>query len=608
MTSTRRAGGLETTAAGVGRQREAAGAARAMPDDAIATEALRKVYHRKKGEPVVALDGIDLRIPRGAFFGLLGPNGAGKSTFINILAGLVNKTSGRVQIWGSDLDRETRGARLSIGVVPQELVLDPFFTAREALEVQAGYYGVRKHERCTEELLTAVGLTDQATTYPRSLSGGMRRRLMVAKALVHSPPIVILDEPTAGVDVELRQQLWAYVRRLNDEGTTVVLTTHYLEEAEALCDRIAIIHNGQVVAYDETRALLDRLDNKDLVIVTADTLDAVPAGLDRYDVELRSPRQLRIRYSRQATEIGEILDAVLSGTIPFVRELAFEYGEAAQVSPLIRRVVAHNPSVFTFHGTGTYIVGHGNVAIIDAGPDLPAHVDAVLNAVRGETVTHVVVTHTHLDHSPATRHIKAATGAPTYGFGPHGGDGAAPAVEEGADREFAPDHRVADGEVITGDGWTLEGVHTPGHTSNHLCFALAEERALFSGDHVMGWSTTVVSPPDGDMGAYLESLEKLVARDVDTYWPTHGAPIPKPQRYARLLHGHRRLRETKILGCVSEGETSVPEIVARLYSGIDKRLHKAAARTVFAHLIHLVETERVACDETPTEESRYRVP
>ncbi len=309
-TSTRRAGGLETAATGRGGRRVAAREAHGLPADAIAADGLQKVYRRSNGEAVVALDSIDLSIPRGAFFGLLGPNGAGKSTFINILAGLVNKTSGRLQVWGYDLDRQTRGARLSIGVVPQELVIDPFFTAREALEVQAGYYGVRRHERHTEELLAVVGLTDEAETYPRALSGGMRRRLMVAKALVHAPPIVILDEPTAGVDVELRQQIWAYVRRLNADGTTVLLTTHYLEEAEALCDRIAIIHHGRVIAHDETGALLDRLDGKELVVVTEEALEAVPAGLERYDVELRAPRRLAIRYGRRETEIGAILDAV----------------------------------------------------------------------------------------------------------------------------------------------------------------------------------------------------------------------------------------------------------------------------------------------------------
>ena len=294
-----------------------------------------------------------------------------------------------------------------------------------------------------------------------------------------------------------------------------------------------------------------------------------------------------------------------SGDIPYVRDLDFTYGEAAQVSPLIRRVVAPNASVFTFHGTGTYIVGRGKVAIIDAGPDLAEHVDAVLAAVRGETVTHLVVTHTHIDHSPATRHIKAATGAPSYGYGPHGG-GAGPAVEEGADRDFVPDHRLADGAAIEGCGWTLEAVHTPGHTSNHLCFALAEEQALFSGDHVMGWSTTVVSPPDGDMGAYMASLDKLTGRDETTYWPTHGPPIPKPGRFVGRLLGHRRRRESEILACVADGAATIPELVTRLYVGLDPRLNPAAARTVLAHLIHLVETGRAACNGTPDEAARYR--
>ena len=295
-----------------------------------------------------------------------------------------------------------------------------------------------------------------------------------------------------------------------------------------------------------------------------------------------------------------------SQAIPFVRELDFTYGEAAQVSPLVRRVVARNPSVFTFHGTGTYIVGRGAVAVIDAGPDLAEHVDAVLNAVRGETVTHLVVTHTHIDHSPATRRLKAATGAPTYGYGPHGG--ARPAAEGGADRDFTPDHRLADGAVLAGAGWTLEAVHTPGHTSNHLCFLLAEERALFSGDHVMGWSTTVVSPPDGDMGAYMASLRKLMAREIETYWPTHGAPIPEPARYVRRLHDHRRRREAEILASIGADGMTIPEIVAKLYRGLDQRLHKAAARTVLAHLIHLVETGRVVCRGVPGEGSRYMTP
>mgnify|MGYP002852414219 CR=1 FL=1 len=280
-----------------------------LPENAIEARSLRKVYRRRKAE-TVALHNFDLDIPRGSFFGLLGPNGAGKSTFINILAGLTNKTSGSAAIWGYDINRQTRGARLSIGVVPQELVLDPYFTAREALEAQAGYFGLRPHERRTAEILEAVGLTEQAETYPRALSGGMRRRLMVGKALVHSPPIVILDEPTAGVDVELRQQLWSHLRALNARGVTVVLTTHYLEEAEALCDTIAIINKGKLIACEPTASLIERLDAKELVIVSAEDMTEIPAGLRGLDAELRGPRQLAIRYLRSETEIGQLLDIV----------------------------------------------------------------------------------------------------------------------------------------------------------------------------------------------------------------------------------------------------------------------------------------------------------
>ena len=282
---------------------------------AVRTRALRKVYKGAGGKPVEALKGLDLEIPRGSFFGLLGPNGAGKSTFINILAGLVNRTSGSAEVCGHDTLQDMRQARLSIGVVPQELVLDPFFTAREALDVQAGYYGVPARERRTREILEAVGLADQADAYARTLSGGMRRRLMVAKSLVHNPPVVVLDEPTAGVDVELRQQLWAYVRKLNAAGTTVVLTTHYLEEAEELCDRIAIIHKGDLVACDDTPVLLSRLDSKELVIVPEVALDAVPAGLQGWDCELQGPRRLIVRYRRRQTEISDILDAVRAAGI-----------------------------------------------------------------------------------------------------------------------------------------------------------------------------------------------------------------------------------------------------------------------------------------------------
>ncbi|MGE5503448.1 MAG: ABC transporter ATP-binding protein [Actinomycetota bacterium] len=281
----------------------------ALPENAVSTHELVKVYRGRRGEKR-ALDGVSLDIPRGSFFGLLGPNGAGKSTFINILAGLVNKTSGTAAIWDRDLDRDARGAKAAIGVVPQELNLDPFFTPRELLDVQAGMYGVPKAERRTMEILEAVGLADKAEAYARTLSGGMRRRLLVAKAMVHRPPVLVLDEPTAGVDIELRRQLWDYVRALNAAGTTVLLTTHYLEEAEQLCDRIAIIDRGRLVACDTTPNLLARLDSKALTLVLADGLDAVPAALAPFSPELRPDRRMIIRYKPSEMPIGAILEAV----------------------------------------------------------------------------------------------------------------------------------------------------------------------------------------------------------------------------------------------------------------------------------------------------------
>jgi ABC-2 type transport system ATP-binding protein len=281
-----------------------------MPDDAVAVRGLNKTYRAKSGTAVQALIDIDLAIPRGSLYGLLGPNGAGKSTLINILAQLVIKTSGTVAIWGIDLDRDPRSAAAAIGVVPQELNIDPFFTPRELLELQAGLYGVPKAERRTMEILEAVGLADKSKAYARTLSGGMRRRLMVAKALVHTPPVLVLDEPTAGVDVELRQQLWSYVRQLNAGGTTVLLTTHYLEEAEELCDRIAIINHGRVIACEPTAVLLRRLDSKALVFILDEDLAAVPAPLARFDALLQSPRRLMLRYQPSRTRIGDILAAV----------------------------------------------------------------------------------------------------------------------------------------------------------------------------------------------------------------------------------------------------------------------------------------------------------
>ena len=282
-----------------------------LPTSAVSVEKLSKVYKGSgKSPPKEALKAIDLEIPRGSLFGLLGPNGAGKSTLINILAGLVTKTSGTASIWGYDINRQARQARSAIGVVPQELNIDPFFTPKELLDLQAGLYGVPKKQRITMELLEAVGLADKAESYARTLSGGMRRRLMVAKAMVHSPPVLVLDEPTAGVDIELRQQLWSQVRALNKAGTTVLLTTHYLEEAEELCDTIAIINHGEVVACDSTRNLLRRLDSKTLTVHLTDPLTAVPDELAEYQAVLNEPDCLQIKYQPSATRLGELLNAM----------------------------------------------------------------------------------------------------------------------------------------------------------------------------------------------------------------------------------------------------------------------------------------------------------
>jgi ABC-2 type transport system ATP-binding protein len=258
----------------------------------------------------LAIDSIDLAVPRGSLFGLLGPNGAGKSTLINILAGLVAKSSGSARIWGYDIERDSRAARASIGVVPQELNIDPFFTPRALLDLQAGLYGIPKSQRRTDAILEAVGLSDKAEAYARSLSGGMRRRLMVAKALVHKPPVLVLDEPTAGVDIDLRQQLWAYVRGLNAEGVTVLLTTHYLEEAQSLCDRIAIIAQGKVVANDTTGALLARVDAKTMTLTLDHLPDAIPDSLIRLGGQIGQGPKLVFRY--RPTSGGAGASAILA--------------------------------------------------------------------------------------------------------------------------------------------------------------------------------------------------------------------------------------------------------------------------------------------------------
>ncbi len=284
---------------------------RAEGQPAITAESLYKRYRRSGGGAAVeALKHIDLTIPAGQIFGLLGPNGAGKSTFINILAGLVNKTSGKAAIWGFDIDANPRNARASIGVVPQEINFDAFFSPAEALEFQAGMYGVPKSKRRTDEILKQVGLYDKRNAYARSLSGGMKRRLMVAKAMVHNPPVLVLDEPTAGVDVELRQQLWENMRAMRKAGMSIVLTTHYLEEAELLCDQIAIINHGQVVACEPTPQLLRRIDEKELIVTVDSDLADVPPGLGAYNVRLIDARTLGIQFNRSTTTASQIFAAV----------------------------------------------------------------------------------------------------------------------------------------------------------------------------------------------------------------------------------------------------------------------------------------------------------
>ncbi|MDX1710142.1 MAG: ABC transporter ATP-binding protein [Rhodovibrionaceae bacterium] len=285
--------------------------AQPRPRLAVECRGLDKTY-RASGRSAAkhALKSVDLEIPRGSLFGLLGPNGAGKSTLINILAGLVNKTGGSAAIWGHDIDTNQRQARAAIGVVPQELNIDPFFTPRELLELQAGLYGVPARERRSDEILRIMGLADKAHAYARTLSGGMRRRLMVAKAMVHNPPVLVLDEPTAGVDIGLRRQLWAHVRELNRRGTTILLTTHYLEEAEELCDRIAIINHGEVIACETTPELLRRLDNKALTLVLAEDLEEIPAALSDLQPEQTGPRSLLFRYRASDSPVAQILEKV----------------------------------------------------------------------------------------------------------------------------------------------------------------------------------------------------------------------------------------------------------------------------------------------------------
>lgn len=281
-------------------------------------------------------------------------------------------------------------------------------------------------------------------------------------------------------------------------------------------------------------------------------------------------------------------------SMQFDRSLDAPVGEAVRLSPLVTRLLAGNPGPYTFRGTGVYIVGAGSrVAVIDPGPVQPDHLAALTRAIGGRTVSHILITHTHADHSPAAAALKTWSGAKTYALGPHAGTVSA---EEAIDVDFVPDVRVKDGDVLAGDGFTITCVHTPGHTANHLCYALREEAALFSGDTVMGWSTSVVAPPDGDMGAYLASLEKLRARGERIFYPTHGSPITDPQGWLAQLIAHRRMREAQVVAGLEAGAVTVAALVAAIYPGLDAALGAAAAAQVQAHLGWLVQQGAVAPD------------
>lgn len=293
--------------------------------------------------------------------------------------------------------------------------------------------------------------------------------------------------------------------------------------------------------------------------------------------------------------------------IPYVRDIQFEYGVVDQVSPLIRRVVAKNPGPFTFTGTGTYVVGRGEVAVLDPGPDMAEHMDAILAATAGERITHILITHSHMDHSPLARPLAERTGATIYACsGPCVETASDVRLEAGDDLVFRPDEHLADGMVLSGPGWTIEAVKTPGHTSNHYCYALREENALFSGDHVMGWSTTVISPPDGDMGDYYASLRKILAQGYATLWPTHGPPVTEPKPFLEAYLAHRLERERQILERLDAGDRRIKEMIPTIYAAVSPRLWPAAAHSVLAHLIHLVRIGAVRTDGEPTLDSDYR--
>lgn len=294
--------------------------------------------------------------------------------------------------------------------------------------------------------------------------------------------------------------------------------------------------------------------------------------------------------------------------IPFVREMTFEYGVLAEVAPGLRRMVVENPGGFTFHGTNTYVIGSGDVAVVDPGPLNDAHFEALTRALEGESVSHILLTHTHMDHSPAARPLKEKTGARTHAFGPHGSGklNTGIQVEAGGDMDFVPDITIRHGEVIQGGDWEVECVFTPGHTSNHMCFALPGKAGLITGDHVMGWSTSVISPPDGDMKAYMESLDLLVERGDKVLWPAHGDAIRDPAPFLKEFIAHRHAREAQIADCIRDGLNDIRTMVKRMYAEVDERLHRPAAMSVLAHLQHMVATGRATCEGEPGIDSIYR--
>ena len=305
--------------------------------------------------------------------------------------------------------------------------------------------------------------------------------------------------------------------------------------------------------------------------------------------------------------VGRLLSMAVN--IPFRRELNFIYGEVTEVAPGIRRIVAENPSPFTLYGTGTYIVGRGEVAVIDPGPADGAHIAMLLEGLQGESISHILVTHTHTDHSPGCRLLQEHTDAKTYAYGPHGSgklEQGVP-VEEGGDMDFQPDQLIRDGDVLNGGDWSIECVYTPGHTSNHMCYQLQEHKALFTGDHVMGWSTSIISPPDGDMGAYLASLDKLLERDDAVYWPTHGPSIEDPKPHVRAFIAHRRQREEQILACIGQDVHLIQDMVPLIYTEVPEFMYPAAARSVLAAVEHLVGKGELKTEGEVQLAARYRL-